>query len=125
MAPTILILLISALLITLLIESVIVLPLFHKHCNSFSKLVINFILINAITNLTLNTLIVIGIASANWLELIIPLIEAALFSYTGIKRSRKAIILICYIANFFSWAIGLPLIDILFAGNLGFLIPVF
>lgn len=102
--------LLPALLLTLIIESFIILPLFFRHCNSVPKLVINFILINAITNLAVNTLIVffttMGINLIFFLELVIPVIEAIMFSYSGVKRSFKSLTLICYIANILSFTLG-------------------
>lgn len=98
--------LVFALLLTLIVECFVILPLFSRHCNNRNKLVYNFILINAITNLSLNSLILAGMDKIILAELIIPLIEAALFIYVGVKRSKLSIILICYVANLLSFGLG-------------------
>lgn len=108
--PNIFITIISALLATLVIESFIILPLFRSHCVNFSKLILNFILINAITNISLNTILIIsrGRFDITLLgELFIPLIEAQLFKIAGVTRNRKSTIIICYFANFLSYVVGI------------------
>ena len=104
-----------ALLLPLIMESFIIFPLFRHHCNSTSKLVINFILINAITNLSLIALFLLlmttDMAELPFLLMLsVPLIEASMFSYSGVKKSLKSIILTCYIANILSFVIGLILV---------------
>ena len=79
------------------------------------KFISNFVLINAITNLSLNflkllmslflgTYIVWGIVIV--LELMIPVIEAKMYRYTTSAFSLKRAIVTCYIANLFSFFVG-------------------
>lgn len=97
-----------ALIVTLIIESLIIFPCFRSHCDNLRKLAINFLLINAITNLSLNILVgIFGVSTfALLLELIIPLVEARMFRYAGVTGKRRFIVIICYIANLLSFAIG-------------------
>lgn len=114
--PTIITNLILALAMTIILEGMIILPSFRSHCKSFNKLLINFVLINCITNLSLNTLLLfVGKQHTTILiilELCIPLIEAYLFRFVGTTRNKKFTIIICYIANAFSFIIGTNLLSI-------------
>lgn len=98
-----------ALSITIIIESFIILPRFRTHYDNLGKLVLNFLLINCITNLSLNTLVLIfGIHYFTLgLELIIPIIEAYMFKYAGVTQNRKSILITCFIANLLSFIIGI------------------
>lgn len=107
-----------ALLATLVIEAIFILPFFRSHCENFPKLVINFILINAITNLSINSLLILtkGASMGLLLDLFVPLIEAYMFKFGGVTRSNKSTVIICYISNIFSYIAGLYIIlDRLFA----------
>lgn len=98
-----------ALITTIIIESFIILPCFRSHYDNFRKLVINFILINCITNLSLNILVLIFNINLFTLalELIIPVAEAYMFEYAGVNRRRSTIVTICFIANILSFIIGI------------------
>lgn len=94
---------------TILMESIIILPCFRSHCESFGKLTINFVLINCITNLSLNIIVhIFGIGHYILiLELLIPIIEAYMFRYAGVTRSGKAIFATCFAANLLSFIVGI------------------
>lgn len=82
------------------------------------KLIVNFILINAITNIAFNTLLyafslfiltlsgIILVYVIVILELIIPFIEAKMYRYTTNEFSMKRLLVTCYIANIVSFLLG-------------------
>lgn len=99
-----------ALLLTILIEAVVILPLFRKYSDSFKRLCINFILINAITNLTLNLCIFcfsLNTVVIVMMELMIPLIEAFMYKVGHVEAGEKRLIGVCYLANAISFTLGL------------------
>lgn len=109
--PTILNTIILPLIGTLFVESIFIFPYFRSHCKSFPKLLINFLLINCITHLTLFSYPIIS-EGENWrilifLLILFPLIEAFLYKYAGVNRNMKSIIQICYIANVLSYILVL------------------
>lgn len=113
----VMIMIISALVLTLLLEApVIWLGLgMHMHAEDKGKLVVNFLLINGITNITLNTCILafgfflsgpIGWGIVLLAELIIPIIEAKMYHYTTKEFSMKRLLVVCYLANVVSFLLG-------------------
>lgn len=111
------VMLIKALVLTLLLEAPIIwLGLgVHMPAEEKGKLIVNFLLINAITNITLNTCILalgfflsgpIGWGMVLLAELIIPVIEAWMYSYTTKEFSMKRLLVVCYLANAVSFLLG-------------------
>lgn len=99
-----------ALLLTILIEAVVILPLFRKYSDSFKGLCINFILVNAITNLTLNLIILffsLNVVMILVMELLIPLIEAFMYKVGHVKATWKRLTVVCYLSNVLSFTLGL------------------
>lgn len=99
-----------ALLLTILIEAVVILPLFRKYSDSFKRLCINFILVNAITNLTLNLFILffsLNVVMILVMELLIPLIEAFMYKVGHVKATWKRLTVVCYLSNVLSFTLGL------------------
>ena len=103
--------------VTLVLEAPVIWFGLAKHASNKMRFMVNFVLINAITNITLNTCIMcsfmlgpivyIGIILA---ELMIPLIEAKMYQYTTKEFSWKKLVIVCYIANAVSFLLGTGLI---------------
>lgn len=117
------VMIIKALFLTLLLEApVIWLGLgIHTHAKERGKLVVNFLLINSITNIILNTCILafgfffggpIGWGIVLLAELIIPLIEAKMYHYTTKEFSVKRLLVVCYLANAVSFLLGSWLLSV-------------
>ncbi len=112
--------LLIATLITLVLEAPVIWFCLGRYAENTKKLMGNFILINGITNLTLNTAIfMLGLLYVDWIEqfviiaeLVIPIIEAGMFYFTTKEFSLKKLIVICYIANAISFLLGSWLISI-------------
>lgn len=95
--------------LTCIIETLIISIIFKKE--KLQNLILNIVLINLITNLTLNILNII-IQSPNFVigaEIIIPAIEAVMYQYCYPKIKISKWLTICYIANAVSFGIGLLL----------------
>ena len=99
--------LILAAVLTCVIELPIIYCSFKKE--QCPKLVSNIILINLITNLTLNILnIFIGsISFVIGAELLIPAIEAVMYQYCYHNIKIGKLLIVCYIANAISFGLGL------------------
>lgn len=103
--------LLEAVLLTCLIETPLICQLFSKY--KLKSLIFNTILINCITNLTLN-LFVIAFHNITWIcificiaELLIPIIEWQMFLYCYNELPLKKVLFISYFVNACSFIIGL------------------
>lgn len=103
-----------AAILTCCIETSIMLIFLNKE--QLKYLTLNVILINLITNLTLNLLILLFVACNIYhvwfviiAELIIPIIEYFMFRYYYSQINQKKLFLLCWIANIASVTIGLLL----------------
>ncbi len=106
-----------AVVLTILIESLIIIPAFYKYSVSKRQLILNVILINAITNITLNSVLYMS-GSLWWYsviagELVIPAIEGLMYKAGALRLGTKRVIGICYIANIVSFFMGILLEGIL------------
>lgn len=103
------ILLIAAAVLTCIIEAPIVYFYLPKQIRA--NLILNIVLINLITNLTLNTcsLIFYSWGFVIVAELIIPIIEAYMYRYCYPQINIKKLLFICYLANAASFGFGLCL----------------
>jgi len=106
-----------ALVITLVLEAPVIWLRLGKDAKDKKKFMLNFVLINAITNITLNTCVLLGFMLGPILyigiiaaELVIPLIEAKMYQYTTKEFTWKELVVACYIANAVSFFIGSGLI---------------
>ena len=100
----------GAVILTILLESLIVIPKFLPSSPDRKKLIINIILINIITNVALN-LILSPMEKARMAvmiagELLIPFIEAVLYEMGGLQMERKSVVAVCYLANAWSFGVG-------------------
>lgn len=100
----------AAAILTILIEAVIIIPAFYKHSLNKRQLVFNVILVNAITNITLNLIVYMAGSLRLYVivagELVIPVIEGLMYKAGTLKLSDKRIIGICYLANIVSFSVG-------------------
>ena len=93
--------------LTCIIELPIIYFCFRKE--RLSNLISNIVLINLITNLTLNVANIL-IQSNMFVysaEIIIPAIEAAMYQYCYHKISITKWLIVCYMANAISFGLGL------------------
>ena len=107
--------LLGAVILTIGIESLILIPKFLPYSPSKKKLIINVVLINVITNIILNLMLAVAeilVAGSLRLsmiiigELLIPLVEAYMYEMGEVQLARKHVIAICYLANILSFGIG-------------------
>ena len=111
--------LLGAVILTIGIESLILIPKFLPYSPSKKKLIINAVLINVITNIILNLMLAaVEILAAGRMnqgvrlgmiiigELVIPLVEAYMYEMGEVQLTRKHVIAICYLANILSFGIG-------------------
>ncbi|MBQ8624634.1 MAG: hypothetical protein IJ419_00480 [Agathobacter sp.] len=110
----------KALLLTLVLEAPVIWLGLGTRISEGNKrkLIVNFVLINAITNIAFNTLLyafslfiltlsgIILVYVIVILELIIPFIEAKMYRYTTNEFSMKRLLVTCYIANIVSFLLG-------------------
>ncbi len=102
-----------ALMGTFLLEAPVVGYGLVRNVSDKRKLWMNFAIINAITNITINTFVMLGNWAGIWLapgiiiaELVIPLVEAKMYQYTTDELSWKRLVVTCYIANAISFLLG-------------------
>ena len=112
--------LLGAVILTIGIESLVLTPIFLPYASNRRKLILNVILINVITNITLNLILVVVdfriletkmLHRMRWFlillgELLIPLLEAFLYEQGDLQIGRKRVIETCYLANALSFGVG-------------------
>lgn len=103
-----------ALFLTIILEFPVIWFGMMRFAENQKKIFGNFLLINGITNLTLNVgilLILMIHGRSFWVEtyiveLIIPMMEAIMFAFTTKEFSWKRLLITCYIANAVSFLLG-------------------
>ena len=96
--------------VTNLIEMPVIFVVFKRYSDNHKRLVINIILINIITNMSLNSILVTGFLENTpryifvaVMELLIPLWEALMYYKTLNGIGKAKLIVTCYIANILSF----------------------